>query len=177
MGDVRAAWVADQPAVACEEPDIDVELTEQVEGASRRGFGDQMLFDRIQSGIGDATAVEGAERKCEPQGLDENPHTDGRPARRDGETDAGVAKLHDRGLGCLGQSLVPGEKRAVDIGHHERNFVHARFPSPCPYPSWRTISSTIASTGASIETVIAFSSARGGSSVLNWLLSRFAGMK
>ena len=43
--------------------------------------------------------------------------------------------------------------------------------------SWRTMSSTMASTGASIETVIGRSLGCGGSSVLNWLSSRPGGMK
>ena len=38
--------------------------------------------------------------------------------------------------------------------------------------SWRTMSSTMASTGASIDTVIGRSSGCGGSSVLNWLVEQ-----
>ncbi|MGB9114221.1 MAG: hypothetical protein WCC91_02870 [Bradyrhizobium sp.] len=43
--------------------------------------------------------------------------------------------------------------------------------------SWRTMCSTIVSTEASIDTATGFSSAAGGSSVLNWLSNSPGGMK
>ena len=44
-------------------------------------------------------------------------------------------------------------------------------------PNWRMMSSTMVSTGASIDTVTGFSLLAGGSSVLNWLASSPGGMK
>ena len=62
-----------------------------------------------------------------------------------------------RAPGAIGQTLVLGHQRAVDIGDDQRDAGHERFPvagrAGGSSSSLPTISSTIASTGASIETV------------------------
>src|SRR6185312_9190426 len=118
------------------------------------------------------TAVEGADRQRDLKRLDQESHADGRPARGDGEADPGFMQLPHGGARGLGQTLVLGQQRAVDIGHHERNAGHAGLDFSC-----RTILSTIVSADASIDTVSGRSSGAGGSSVSNWLVSRPGGMK
>src|SRR5882724_12659988 len=131
-----------------------------------------MLFDRLELRVDDGAAVERADRECDRQRLDQKSHADGRPAGDDGETYAGLVQLTDRALVALRQHLVLGQQGAVDIGNNERNAGHGATSS-----SWRTMSSTIPSTDASIETVTGRSLGCGGSSVLNWLSSRPGGMK
>ena len=130
---------------------------------SRGGGRDQMLFDRIQLRIDDRAAVEGADRKRDLQRLDQKSHADGRPAGGDGEADAGCMQPPHRGLGAFGQGLVLGQQGAVDIGDDEGDAGHERFLRDRSLAaglsfSWRTMSSTMASTEASIDTVTGFSS-------------------
>src|SRR6185437_12065936 len=152
------------------------------EAASSRGGAQDMLLDRIHVGIDDRTAVEGADRQFDLQGLDQKVHADGRPARDNGESDFRLMQALDCGDRAIGQGLVFGQQRAVDVGNHHRNAGHVRFPCRIPLSawfkfSWRTMSSTMLSAGASIDTVIGRSSAAGGSRVANWLASKAAGMK
>src|SRR5262249_28181239 len=99
-------------------------------------------------------------------------HADGGPAGDDGEADISRAQLLDRRFGCVGQALVLGDQRAIDVGNDEFYAGHAGSSFSLPM-----MSATMVSTGASIETVTAPSSGLGRSSVLNWLSSRPAGMK
>src|SRR5580692_668376 len=141
-----------------------------------------MLFDRLAVRIGDRTAVERSERQCKPQRIDQESHADGRAAGDDGEGDAAVFELAHRACGLVGDDLVLGQQRAVDIGNHKRDAGHEAVLPGVARPiggraSLPTISSTILSTGASIDTMTGFSSGVGRSSVLNWLGSRSGGMK
>ena len=85
-------------------------------------------------------------------------------------------------LARVGQDFVLGQQRAVDIGDDERDAGHGRFLRAGALSEGASLrsammSSTMASTGASIDTVTGFSLASGGSSVLNWLSSSPGGMK
>jgi len=62
--DVCAVAVAREPLVVGEQPDIDSELVQHAEAALDRGGRDQMLLDRIEPGVDDRAAVEGAERQA-----------------------------------------------------------------------------------------------------------------
>src|SRR5260221_7381917 len=143
-----------------------------MEAAVRHVGPDQMLLDRLKLRIDDRAAVERADRECDLQRFDQKTHADGRPAGDDGEADPGLVQLANRALVALRQHLVLGQQGAVDIGNNERDAGHGATSS-----SWRTISFTIPSTDASIETVTGRSLACGGSSVLNWLSSSPGGMK
>ena len=68
---------------------------------------------------------------------------------------------------AIGQDLVLGQQRAVDIGNDEGDTGHeaASF-------NWWIMSSTIGSTGASIDTVIGRSTDRAAPVSLNWLASK-----
>ncbi len=115
MRDVFAVAPAGEPEIVGEQPDIDAEFVQHVEAALGRSRGDQMLFDRIQFGIDDRAAVEGPDRQHDRERLDQKPHADGRTAGGDGETDAGIVQPPPRGFGAVGQGLVLGQQRAVDI--------------------------------------------------------------
>src|SRR5262249_45239415 len=159
------------PRVDGEQPDVDPEFGEQFEAAFDRGRRDQMLLDHVHLGIDNRAAVEGPDRKSDAQRFDQETHADGWPARCDGESDACLAKPAHRLYRALGQGFVLREKRAVDVGHDKRDAGHAAVPLAGFRSSWRKTSSTIFFTGALIDTVTGRSSAVGGSSVLNWLVS------
>src|SRR4051794_31345799 len=141
-----------------------------------------MLLDRFQLGIDDRASIERSDRQADRQRLDLKTHTDRRSAGRNGESDAGCAEPPLRLDGTIGQGFVFCQQGTVDIGDNQCDAGHVRLlpdlpPSARPGSSWRTMSSTIALTGASIDTVIGFSPISGGSSVSNWLSSSPAGMK
>src|SRR5690349_813085 len=131
-----------------------------------------MLLDRPQLRIDDRRAVEGADRQRQRQRLDEKFHAEGGTAGDDGEANSGRAQLLDRGLGGIGQPLVMGDQRAVDVGDNEFDAGHAGSSF-----SFAMMSSTISSTSPSMETATASSSDAGRSRVPNWLSSRPGGMK
>src|ERR1700678_3986282 len=141
-----------------------------------------MLFDRVQLCIDDRTAVEGPDRQRDLKRLDQKSHANRRTAGSDGEADAARLQAPHRALGAFGQDLVFGQEGAVDIRDDEGDAGHDRFLLLASLSaglslSPRTMSSTMVSTGASIDTVTGFSSASGGSRVLNWLSNRSGGMK
>src|SRR5689334_9418298 len=148
VADILAVWIASQPLFIGEQPYIDAELFEQCDGALNDRGWNEVLLDRPHPGIDDGAAVEGAERQRERERFDQKFHADGWPAGDDGEADAGRTQfLH--GVACgLRHALVGGDQRAVDVGDNELDAGHAVLSLSC-----RTISSTIASTDASIETV------------------------
>jgi len=78
-----------------------------------------MLLDRIHLGIDDRGAVERADRQPERQRLDQEAHADRGAARGDGESDAGLVQPLHSGFGAVGQRLVLGQQRTVDVGDHE----------------------------------------------------------
>jgi hypothetical protein len=83
-----------------------------------------MLLERLEPGINDRTAVEGADRKCDRKRLDQKAHADGRPAGDDGEADAGRMQLA-HGRSCpIGQNFVLRQQGAVDIGNNKRDTGH-----------------------------------------------------
>ena len=84
-----------------------------------------MLLDRLQFGVDNATAVEGAERQRDVQRFDEKPHADGRAARRDGEADPCLVQSLHRALRSVGQRLVLGQQRTIDVGNDERDAGHS----------------------------------------------------
>jgi hypothetical protein len=128
MRDIGAGGIAREPFFVGEQPDIDAELVQDGNTAFRRGCRDQMLLDRIQLGIDDRTAVEGADRQGDLKRLDQKPHADGRAARGDGEADAALVQFANRGLRGFGQGLVLGQQRAIHIRYDEGDAGHARFP-------------------------------------------------
>ena len=179
---VFAVVAANDPLLVGEQPDVDAEFVQHLDAAPGCSGRDQMLLDRLQLRIDDRTAVERPDRKRDAERLDQKPHADRRPAAGDGKTDAGIVQPLHRALRAIGQTLVVGHQGAVDVGDHQRDAVHDCFLSPELRPavvacSLLTISSTIVSTGASIDTSMAFSSRPGGSRVLNWLSSSPGGMK
>ena len=76
-------------------------------------------------GIDDRAAVEGAEGQGDRKRLDQKSHADGRAAGDDGKTDAGFAQPPHRIPGSIGQRLVLGNQRAVDVGDNELDTGHA----------------------------------------------------
>ena len=86
-----------------------------------------MLFDRIHLRIDDRAAVEGADRQLELKRRDQKIHADGRAAGDDGEADPGVMKPPRRRFRRIGQCLVLGQQRAIDVGNHQRDAGHVRF--------------------------------------------------
>ena len=119
MRDVFAASVVDQPFVVGEQPDVGAELAEDLQAALSCVFRNQMLLDRIHLGIDDRGAVERADRQPQRQRLDQEAHADRGPAGGDGEADAGLVQPLHRGPRTLGQRLVLGQQRAVDVGDHQ----------------------------------------------------------
>src|SRR6202030_2207734 len=137
----------------------------------------QLLFDRVQLCIDDRTAVEGPDRHDDLKRSDQKPHADGRTAGSNGEADAALLQTPKRALRAFGQDLVLGQQGAVDIRDDEGDTGHDRFLPLASLSagfslSPRIMSSTIASTGALIDTVRGFSRGSGGSRVLNWLSNR-----
>src|SRR6476659_5494787 len=121
-----------------------------------------MLLDRLHLGIDNRTSIEGADRQRDVEWLRQKPHPDDRAARDDGEGDASVVQPLHRPSRAIGKCFVLCQKRAVDIGHNKRDPAHARCLRGLSLPagpslSWRMMSSTIASTEASIDTVTGFS--------------------
>src|SRR5882757_8037999 len=106
-----------------------------------------MLFDRLQLRIDDRAAVERADRQRDRQRLDQKTHPVRGPAGNDGESDAGLVQRAHGIPGAVSENLVLGQQRAVAIGNNKCNAGHweTRF-------SWRMMSSTMASTVASIDT-------------------------
>src|SRR5262245_48717818 len=170
--DIFAVRIACQPLVAGEQPDVDAELFEQVDRTPGDIGRQEVLLDRLQLRVDDRAAVERAKRQRQRQRLDQEIHADGGAAGHDGEADTRRAQPADRSPGCVGQTLVLGDQRAVDVGNDEPYAGHAGSSF-----SLLMMSSTMASTEPSIETVTAPSSGLGASSVLNWLSSSPAGMK
>ena len=127
MRNVFAVGPAGEPEFVGEQPDVDAEFVQDIETALRRGSGDQMCFDRVQLWIDDRTSIEGPDRQRDREPFDQKPHADGGPAGDDGETDICRVQFAHRGLGRLGDALVPRQQRAVDIGHHQLDFGHASF--------------------------------------------------
>ena len=132
-----------------------------------------MLLDRFHRGSTIELPLKEPNGKVSPSGSIRNPiPTVGRletmvkpiPASRSRRTAALAASVSD---------LASGHQRAVDIGDNELDAGHAAGPASIG----GMMSSTMASTVASIDTLIGFSSAAGGSSVLNWLASSPGGMK
>src|ERR1700756_4460780 len=103
-----------------------------------------MLLDRVHAGINDRAAVEGADRKPDPERLDQEAHADGRAAGGDGEADPGVVQPLHRRLAGISQAFVLGQQGAVDIGYHDPDTGHAWLNS-----NWLMIRSTITSISAS----------------------------
>ena len=122
--DVFAVGIARVPAVVAEQPDIDTERIEHVEAALRHRRGDQMLLDRLEPGVDDRTAVEGADGKHDRKRLDQKAHADGRPAGDDGEADAGLVQSAHGCLCAIGQNLVLRQQGAVDVGNNKRDAGH-----------------------------------------------------
>src|SRR3954451_6377974 len=141
-----------------------------------------MLLDRFKLGIDDRASIERSDRLADRQRLDEKPHPDRRSAGRNGKSDAGFAEPPLRLDRTIGQGFIFCQQGTIDIGDNQCDAGHVRLlpdlpPSARPGSSCRTISSTMALTGASIDTVMGFSPVSGGSSVSNWLSSSPAGMK
>ncbi len=176
MRNIFAVRIARQPLVIGEQPDVDAEFAKQVDTALRHGRRDQVLFDRLQLRIDNRTAVEGADRQVDRQRFDQEVHADGRAAGDDGEADPCRAQLAHRGFRVRGKQLVLGHERAVDIGNNKGNAGHNAGHGRSSF-NWLTMSSTMVSTDASIDTVMGRSLATGGSSVWNWLVSNPGGMK
>src|SRR5439155_20933651 len=131
------------------QPDAEADLVKHIEAVLSCRSRNQMLFDHVWLRIDDAAAVEGPDRQRDRKRLDQKPHADGRTAGGNGKADAGIVQPPYRGLGAIGQGLVLGQERAVDIGHDERNAGHERFPASvpaAPRPSWRRMSLTMVST-------------------------------
>src|SRR5947207_12291522 len=108
-----------------------------------------MLLDRLQLRIDDCAAVERADRQRDRQRFDQKAQPDGGPAGNDSETDAGRVQRAHGVLGAVGEGLVLGQQRAVAIGNNKCNAGHWETRL-----SWRMMSSTMISTGASIDTVM-----------------------
>ena len=84
----------------------------------------------------------------------------------------------------IGQRLVLGQQRAVDVGDHEGDFRHGRTSgldgarvSAARFQLAHDAVNDRLDRGSSIETVMTCSPASGGSSVSNWLVSSPGGMK
>ena len=86
-------------------------------------------------------AVEGRDRRPQPQWIDQHRHAARRPAAGDGKRDAGGLQcLHGR-ISARGQHLVLGDEGAIHIGKHQRDFRRARLrhrrtpnPAACSRP-------------------------------------------
>ena len=83
-----------------------------------------MLLDRLELGVDDRAAVEGADGQRDRKRLDQKAHADGRPAGDDGEADAGVVQFAHGRLGAIGQNFVLRQQGAVDVGNHKRDTGH-----------------------------------------------------
>ena len=83
-----------------------------------------MLLDRLERGVDDRTAVEGADGKRDRKRLDQKTHADGRPAGDDGEADAGRMQLAHGCLCAIGQNFVLRQQGAVDVGNNKRDTGH-----------------------------------------------------
>ncbi|MGC0393332.1 hypothetical protein ABIF91_005718 [Bradyrhizobium sp. USDA 241] len=119
VGDVAAAGIVDQPFVGGEQPDVGPKLTKDLQGPLGCARGNQVLLDRPHLGIDDRGAVERADRQPQRQRLDQEAHADRGAAGGDGEADAGLVQPLHRASRALGQRLVLGQQRAVDVGDHE----------------------------------------------------------
>src|SRR6202035_6026060 len=67
-------------------------------------------------------AVEARDRRGELERFDEHGHAARRAAAGDGEKYPGLPQLRDRGDGPIGEDLVLGYQRAVDVGEEQPNW-------------------------------------------------------
>src|SRR5260370_9247809 len=91
------------PEIRGEQPDIDTEFVEHLKAALSRGCGDQMLLDRVQLRIDDATPVESPDRQRDRKRPDQKSHADDGSAGGNGETHAAVVQPPSRPFGPAGQ--------------------------------------------------------------------------
>ena len=145
-----------EPVVAGEQPDFGAELARAHRGCVvSRLRGIRCCSIGFSAGSTMRAAVEGADRQRDRQRLDQKPHADGRAARGDREADAGVVQLPHRALARSVRilSLV----RSVPSTSETTSAMRVMGRSVLTVGA--TMLSTIASTGASIETVTGCSSA------------------
>ena len=121
---IFAIGIACVPALIGEQPDLDAERVEHVEAALRHISSNQMLLDRLERGVDDRAAIEGADGERDRKRLDQKAHADGRPAGDDAEADAGRMQPAHRCLCAIGQNLVLCQQGAVDVGDNKRNTGH-----------------------------------------------------
>ena len=69
--------------------------------------------------MGEEAAVERRERSREPERLDQHRHAARRAAAGDREEDPGLAQLRDGGDCSVGEHLVRGDERAVDVSEKQ----------------------------------------------------------
>jgi hypothetical protein len=115
LGHVRALRVRDIPVGAAVNPGVQAERLVQVGHGHHQFFGDHALLDHRHVRIDQYPAVERGDRGRDGQRLDEHGHAPRRTAAGDGEQDPGLAELVYGFDGPVGQDLVRGHERAVDV--------------------------------------------------------------
>ena len=117
--DVRALGVGDVPVRAAVEPDVEVEGPHVVGDRLDDVFGQRVLLQHLQVGFHDKAAVEGRNGRFEVERLHQHLHAPGRPATGHREEHTGLAQGAHGGDGVVGEDLVLGDQRSVDIGEEE----------------------------------------------------------
>ena len=128
FGDVRDVRVAQQPFGAAIQPHVELVFADQLDDRLDQPRIDRAFLDHRHVRPRVQAAVERRQRQRQLQRLDEHLHPARRAPARHGELHAGVFQRMHRRDRPVGQLLVVGHQRPVDVGEHELDLHAAIIP-------------------------------------------------